>query len=64
MEENRLKIADFSAKIGKIRYFADFSASVLHTLGSASEGGKCRRFICDKLKKSPINRGFIGDFSG
>ena len=64
MEENRLKIADFLAKIGKFRYFAYFSTSVLHMPGSVSEGGKCRRFIGDKLKKSSINRGFIGDFSG
>ena len=64
MKKNRLKIVNFSAKIRKIRYFADFSASVLHAIGSASMGGKCRRFIGDKLKKSPINRGFIGDFSG
>ena len=63
MEENRLKITDFSIKIGKIKYFADFLASVLHAPRSASGGGKCRRFIGDKLKNSPINRGFIGNFS-
>ena len=33
MEENRPKIANFSEKIGKIRYFDDFSASVLHAPG-------------------------------
>ena len=64
MEENRLKIVDFLAKIGKIRYFTDFSVSVLHAPVSASGRGKCRGFIDDKLNKSPINRGFIGDFSG
>ena len=62
MEENRLKIVDFLEKIGKIRDFVDFSASVLHAPGSASRGGKCHRFIGDKLKKLLINRGFIGDF--
>ena len=64
MEENRLKIVDFSVKIEKIQYFADFSAFVLHAPRSASGGGICRRFIGDKLKKSPINRRFIDNFSG